>query len=391
MTITALGLRVGGPQAGAIFDPLGLAIPLPRLAGLTVPPASPGGTGQIQIIGPAIPVTNLFGAYPAFPSPTDFPGEAAYLAALRAWETAIRPVLVETAVIFFRDPVEGDVSVTIRFAGTSRPTTETFAVTWTWDDILALGPTFDAGGGGGDLPLTGTTGDDVLTGGAGNDTIDGVGGNNRLDGGAGDDSIVGGDGRDTILGGPGDDILFGGRSAADLRDLIFGGDGNDTIDAGAGNDEAHGGNGDDLIFGDAGSDTLIGNAGNDTLSGGAGSDALLGGPGDDFLNGGFGFDRLNGGPGADSFFHLGVRDHGTDWIQDYARAEGDRLVFGGPATATAADFLVQRAVTPGAGRADVAEAFVTYRPTGQVLWALVDGAAQPTLTVQAGTQLFEIV
>jgi hypothetical protein len=30
----------------------------------------------------------------------------------------------------------------------------------------------------------------------------------------------------------------------------------------------------------------------------------------------------------------------------------------------------------------VAEAFVIYRPTGQIIWALVDGAAQPSLNVR---------
>ena len=215
-------------------------------------------------------------------------------------------------------------------------------------------------------------------------------GNDRIEGTNGPDTLWGGDGADTLIGNGGDDLIFGGATEADLRDLIFGGDGNDTIDGGYGNDEISGGEGHDSILGGFGADRLIGNAGNDTLIGGALSDELSGGPGDDLLNGGFGFDRLNGGPGADRFFHLGVRDHGTDWIQDYARAEGDRLVFGGPATATAADFLVQRAVTPGAGRADVAEAFVTYRPTGQVLWALIDGAAQPNLTVQVGAQVFDI-
>jgi Ca2+-binding RTX toxin-like protein len=218
---------------------------------------------------------------------------------------------------------------------------------------------------------TGTDGPDLLVGDAGNDRLDGAGGN---------DTLRGQDGADTLLGGTGDDLIFGGATSGDLRDIINGGDGNDTVNAGAGNDEVSGGNGDDLILGDAGSDTLIGNAGNDTLSGGGLSDVIFGGPGDDFLNGGFGFDRLNGGAGADTFYHLGIRDHGSDWIQDYDAAAGDVLVTG-LVGADPSQFQVNIATTPNAGADGVQEAFVIYRPTGQILWALVDGAAQDRIMV----------
>jgi hypothetical protein len=218
----------------------------------------------------------------------------------------------------------------------------------------------------------------------------GTPGNDLLRGGAGDDTLFGGDGTDTLIGGDGDDLLFGGTTGADLRDVIYGGDGNDTAYGGAGNDEIRGDAGNDLLFGDTGADTLIGGTGNDTLNGGSLGDVLFGGDGDDFLNGGFGFDRLNGGAGADTFFHLGVADHGSDWIQDYSAAEGDVLQFGN-AQATRSQFQINTAFTPSAGSADVAEAFVIYRPTGQIIWALVDGAGQESINLRIGAEVFDLM
>ncbi|SER10562.1 hypothetical protein SAMN04488043_1161, partial [Thalassovita gelatinovora] len=128
-----------------------------------------------------------------------------------------------------------------------------------------------------------------------------------------------------------------------------------------------------------GTDTVIGGAGDDVLTGQAWSDLIFGGDGDDFINGGFGYDRVNGGSGADRFYHLGVADHGSDWVQDYTAADGDVLVFGG--TASADQFQLNLTETANAGGAGVEEAFVIYRPTGQILWALVDGAAQDEITL----------
>jgi Ca2+-binding RTX toxin-like protein len=217
----------------------------------------------------------------------------------------------------------------------------------------------------------------------------GAGGDDTLVGGDGNDVLNGGEGTDRLNGGAGDDLLFGGVSVNDLRDLIFGGDGNDRIDGGYGNDELYGGNGNDTVEGGFGVDTLFGQDGNDVLSGGAFSDLIFGGAGNDFLNGGFGSDRLNGGAGADGFYHLGVAGHGSDWVQDYAAAQGDRLVFGGAAVRS--QFQVNFAQSAGAGAADVDEAFVIYRPTGQILWALVDGGAQDSITLQLGNQLFDLL
>ncbi|MEX5728453.1 hypothetical protein Ga0609869_001806 [Rhodovulum iodosum] len=243
--------------------------------------------------------------------------------------------------------------------------------------------------GGGGLTLTGTPDGDDLRGGAEGDTIRGLGGDDLLFGEGGADLIEGGDGRDTINGGDGDDTIEGGATSADRRDEIYGGDGNDTIDAGYGNDLVFGGGGDDTIAGGFGADDLRGQAGNDVITGSALSDLVFGGDGDDFVNGGFGYDRINGGAGADRFYHLGVPDHGSDWIQEYTSSEGDVLVFGG--SASASDFQVNLVETEDAGTAGVEEAFVIYRPAGQILWALVDGGAQSSINIELGGEVFDLL
>ncbi|PYE82189.1 calcium-binding protein [Pseudoroseicyclus aestuarii] len=201
--------------------------------------------------------------------------------------------------------------------------------------------------------------------------------------GAGDDTFDAGAGNDTLRGGAGNDTLSGGGDG----DRLFGDNGNDVLSGGEGNDLVVGGAGDDRLMGDAGADQLIGQSGNDQLSGGALADMLLGGDGDDFLNGGFGFDRMTGGDGADRFFHAGVAGHGTDWVQDFDDEDADLLVWGG-GTATQDRFQVNYAQTEGAGD-DTAEAFVIDSSSGQILWALVDGADE-AIRVQAGGQVFEI-
>jgi Ca2+-binding RTX toxin-like protein len=184
---------------------------------------------------------------------------------------------------------------------------------------------------------------------------------------------------------------LGGASAGDLRDLILGGPGDDNIDGGYGNDELRGEAGNDTLAGDFGSDTVIGGPGDDVLTGSALSDLVFGGDGNDFINGGFGFDRVNGGAGADRFFHLGISDHGSDWIQDYTAAEGDVLRFGGPNSTSASDFLIQFANNPSAGSVAVREAFVTQISTGILLWALIDGEAQAQINIQIGADVFDLL
>jgi len=265
-------------------------------------------------------------------------------------------------------------------------------------DVLAgtaAGDVMD-GGAGNDL-LQGGAGNDTLEGGVGNDTLAGGDGNDTLEGGAGDDLLRGGegndtlegsDGADTIDGGGGNDVINGGQTEADLRDVIFGGDGNDTIDGGYGNDELRGDAGNDSIAGGFGADTVIGGAGNDTLTGSAFGDVIFGGDGNDFINGGFGSDRVNGGLGADQFFHLGIADHGSDWIQDFSGRQGDFLSFGG--AASVGQFQINYANTRSAGAANVDEAFIIYRPTGQIIWALVDGEAAGDITLRIGGDDFDL-
>jgi Ca2+-binding RTX toxin-like protein len=241
----------------------------------------------------------------------------------------------------------------------------------------------------------GTAGNDTLRGTAGADSLSGGGGNDTLLGEAGADTLYGGDGSDILNGGDGDDFIFGGASAADLRDVIYGGDGNDRIDGGYGNDLIYGMDDNDTIAGGAGADDLQGQDGDDVITGSALSDLVFGGAGDDFLNGGFGHDRINGGAGADKFYHLGIADHGSDWIQDYNAAEGDVLLFG-DANIVADDFQVNFTHTASpegerSGDDDVTEAFVIYKPTEQIIWALVDGGGQDQINLKIGGDIFDLL
>lgn len=240
------------------------------------------------------------------------------------------------------------------------------------------------------VSVTGDANGNVLTGGAADDLLRGLDGPDILRGNDGGDWLFGGDGGDTLNAGAGDDVIFGGTSEADLRDVVYAGDGNDRILAGYGNDLVYGGAGDDSIEGGFGVDELIGQGGNDVITGSAWSDLIFGGDGSDFLNGGFGFDRLNGGPGGDRFYHLGIADHGSDWVQDYNAAEGDLLFWGG-GPASAADFQINWADTENAGQNGVAEAFVIYRPTGQIIWALVDGEAQAEINLRTSAGVFDLL
>ncbi|MFC3612451.1 calcium-binding protein [Lutimaribacter marinistellae] len=243
---------------------------------------------------------------------------------------------------------------------------------------------------GGGLDREGTDGNDFITGVLGADNLRGLGGNDTIIGGGGNDTIDGGNGTDTLNGGDGDDRLIGGTTEDDLRDVAYGGNGNDSIDGGYGNDELRGDGGNDTISGGFGTDTVIGADGNDVLTGEAWSDVLFGGAGRDFLNGGFGQDRMNGGSEADRFYHLGVADHGSDWIQDYSAAEGDVLVFGQPG-ANVDQFQVNLTETANAGVSGVEEAFIIFRPTGQIIWALVDGAAQDEINLVIAGQEFDLL
>lgn len=233
---------------------------------------------------------------------------------------------------------------------------------------------------------------DDLSGTADDDFIFGLSSNDQIYGFSGNDTLNGGDGSDTIVGGDGDDLLTGGESENDLRDNLFGGSGNDTIDGGYGNDEIRGDAGNDLISGGFGSDTIIGGTGNDSITGSALGDLLFGSDGDDFINGGFGFDRISGGGGADIFYHLGVAAHGSDWISDYDASGGDVLVFG-DSDAVREQFQLNVTTTQDAGSSSVEEVFVVFRPTGQIIWAIVDGGTLEEVNLQiSGTpEIFDLM
>nr|WP_239059804.1 M10 family metallopeptidase [Ruegeria sp. PrR005] len=253
-----------------------------------------------------------------------------------------------------------------------------------------IGAVADSGGG-----LTGTEYDDVLTGTTCNDLLYGFEGNDRLLGAGGADTLDGGIGADTLNGGDGDDVIIGGPGEGDLRDVIYAGEGNDSIDAGAGNDLVYGQGGNDTIAGGFGVDEIQGQDGDDVITGSAFSDLVFGGAGDDFVNGGFGHDRINGGTGADKFFHVGASGHGSDWVQDYSAAEGDVLLFG-IGSAIRDQFQVnfnhtQNAAGERAGDDAVQEAFVIYRPTGQIMWALVDGEGQSSINLQIGSEVIDLL
>lgn len=83
--------------------------------------------------------------------------------------------------------------------------------------------------------------------------------------------------------------------------------------------------------------------------------------------------------GGDRFFHLGIFDHRSDWIQDYDQAEGNLLVWG------------RASATANAGVAVVSEVFVIYRPTGQIIWALVDCAAEDHFIVPMNSETFDLI
>jgi Ca2+-binding RTX toxin-like protein len=267
----------------------------------------------------------------------------------------------------------------------------------------------------------------LLEGGAGHDLLSGFSGNDTLFGGAGHDTLDGGYGADVMDGGEGFDwVSFASAVAGQVLDLanpglntysakgdsfvgieafmgsklrdslsgdalgnhLDGGAGNDTLFGRAGADRLLGGLGDDRIWGGDGDDTLQGNAGRDWLTGGAGDDRIFGGDGNDTLTGGLGEDWLTGGLGADRFEFNPIAA-GQDVITDYSARQGDYLAY----TATDAaksQFQVRFAAVEGVGTA-TAEAIVTHKPSGLVLWMIADGAAMTQLNLQFGGTTFDLI
>jgi beta-glucanase (GH16 family) len=146
---------------------------------------------------------------------------------------------------------------------------------------------------------------------AGGDTLSGYDHNDTLSGGAGGDSLAGGGGFDAMNGNVGDDTLQGGAG----DDWVLGGKDNDGLDGGPGND---------LVYGNLGGDWCDGGDGDDIVRGGQGNDRVLGSAGNDWLSGDRGNDTVSGGAGADTF-HASA-DCDLDYVTDFDRAEGDRVV-----------------------------------------------------------------
>lgn len=263
-----------------------------------------------------------------------------------------------------------------------------------------------SGGGGHDL-LTGRTGNDKLLGGAGNDTLDGGLGADVLDGGGGYDwvSFASASAGQTL------DLVTPTRNTSNakgdsfvsveaflgskLRDLLWGnaqanhfdgGAGNDLLDGRGGDDSLWGGLGNDSLVGGDGADWLQGGAGRDWLAGDAGNDRLMAGDGNDTLSGGAGENWLTGGLGADRFEKAGA---GLDHITDCVAGQGDYLIYT-VTGATRAQFGISFAVVAGDGTA-TAEAFVTHRPSGQVLWVITDGAALTDLNLRLGAVTYDLI
>ncbi len=223
------------------------------------------------------------------------------------------------------------------------------------------------------------------------------------------DQLYGEDGDDTLTGGSGADGLFGGAGVdwadystakagvrADLSqpNLSTGdarGDRFFQIEAFRGSNFADHltGNGlGNLIDAQDGNDTLEGGGGNDRLSGGAGADQLFGGAGQDVLTGGLGRDQLWGGTGAD-VFQLIDRSQGGDVIADYTPTEGDALTIARDIARS--DLTVSFQVHSGVGHSDVAEAIITHRPSGQILWIIADGAQLDDIFLTVGTTSYDLL
>ncbi len=263
-------------------------------------------------------------------------------------------------------------------------------------------------GGAGNDQLRGGSGNDMLFGEAGDDMLFGQNGADRLEGGAGDDFLSGGLGGDVLIGGAGVDMIDYVDDTAGIDIRLFAGTASGGEAAGDSYSQVEnvsGGSGADYLAGNSAANHLRGRDGGDQLRGGSAGDLLEGQGGDDMLfgqndndvlDGGSGQDALNGGAGADRFQFTSMAG-GPDAIQDFVKADNDKVqldddVFtslatmgmAGGVTLGAAEFTVGTAATTAAHRIvydDVAGALF-YDPDG------TGGAAQTLFaTIAAGLAL----
>jgi len=222
-----------------------------------------------------------------------------------------------------------------------------------------------------------------------------------LYGGAGHDVLIGGWGKDRLYGGLGNDLLRGSARA----DHLEGGSGFDwadyTIDrAGVTVDLANpavntgDAKGDrhvsiEGLRGSPFGDRLYGDAGTNWIEGGGGNDWLFGRDGNDRLDGGAGMDRLIGGRGADTFVLRRLSEAG-DVISDYDPAAGDALAIT-VAGLQRADLAVRVQAVAGQGAAGTPEALILHRPSGQVLFTLVDAGRLDDIFLRIGSVSYDLL
>lgn len=140
--------------------------------------------------------------------------------------------------------------------------------------------------------------------------------------------------------------------------------------------------------GSAFADRFYGDNLSNRLDGGAGNDRLHGRAGADLLEGGSGTDTLTGGYGADQFILRQVSD-GADLVTDYSAEDGDTLLLAVSGLAVE-DIQLRLVALPGIGASDLSEAQILYRPTGQVLFTLQDGATMADIFVRVGAVTYDL-
>lgn len=225
-----------------------------------------------------------------------------------------------------------------------------------------------------------------------NDTLAGNGRGNSLWGQAGDDRLTGRSGNDTLRGGAGADLLVGG-GGFDWADYTesFGGVIASLAKPSLNSGDARGDRFARIegLRGSEHADQFHGNDMANRIEGMGGEDQLYGRAGDDTLFGGEGKDWLGGGGGGDCFVIQSLNEAG-DYIKDYAPGEGDWIEIT-EADIARADIQVSFETLAGQGRADRAEALVIHRPSGLVLFTLVDAGGLTELILRLGATTYDLL